>query len=49
MTYAALYRYDGEITFESMLAAGRSWAANRGGLREYTIGDEEHPQPADRR
>ena len=45
LTYAVLY--DGELTFERMLAAARTWAATRQGLREYTIGRETHPQPAD--
>lgn len=45
LTYAALY--DGELTFQNVLAAARSWGRTRQGLREYTIGLETHPTPAD--
>ena len=45
LTYAALY--DGELTFDSMLNAARSWGAAYHGLREYMIGRETHPAPAD--
>jgi hypothetical protein len=45
LTYAALY--EDELTFDSMLAAARAWGNHRGGLREYTIGKEQHPEPAD--
>jgi hypothetical protein len=30
-----------------VLAAARDWASTRSGLREYTIGQETHPRPAD--
>ena len=45
LTYAALY--DGELTFDSVLAAARGWGAAHHGLREYMIGRETHPSPAD--
>ena len=45
LTYAALF--PGELTFDILLAACRRWAANRGGLREYACGREQHPDPAD--
>lgn len=32
LTYAALY--DGELTFDDLLDAGKRWAATRQGLRE---------------
>ena len=45
LTYAALY--DGELTFDSVLAAAHGWGAAHDGLRKYTIGKETHPTPAD--
>lgn len=45
LTFAALY--DGELTLEGVLNHARRWATTRHGLREYTIGLEEHSHPAD--
>ena len=45
LTYAALF--PGELTFDILLAACRSWGSTRLGLREYCIGKERHSQPAD--
>jgi len=40
LTYAALHI--GELDFDEMLAAARRWGSTRQGLREYTIGREQH-------
>lgn len=45
LTYAALY-FD-ELDFDKLLSAARDWSLNKHGLREYTIGLEQHTQPAD--
>ena len=45
LTYAALY--NGELTFDGLLTAAKGWGAARQGLREYCIGRELHPKPAD--
>ena len=45
LTYAALY--PGELDFDTLLAAAKSWGRPRHGLREYAIGREKHSTPAD--
>ena len=45
LTYAALYEH--EVDHNTILNAAKAWGAHRGGLREYVIGEEEHPDPAD--
>ena len=45
LTYAALA--ESELNHDYLLAAAREWASTRYGLREYVIGKEQHPQPAD--
>ena len=44
LTYAGLF--PGELDFQNLLAAARGWARQRGGLREYVFGREQHAAPA---
>ena len=45
LTYAALY--PNELNFDFVLDAAKEWTSTHHGLREYVIGRERHPQPAD--